>query len=148
MRSASTVTKLIVRHSLLLACTLAAAGCQLARPPQAVLPGTSWRVEAIGASPAAAGVTSTLEMDNDAGITGHGGCNPYVSEFAVDSRSIRFGEIFAAEIDCPAESLEQEKRFFSALAAAREVRVSRERLVLLDESGEVVLRLRRMHAFE
>jgi len=135
-----------MRYSALLVCACLIAGCQSVRwthPPQK-LAGTSWRAEMIGGSEVSRGIDSTLEIDTDAAISGYGGCNPYVSEVTVDSRSIRFGEILAAEMSCEPARSEQEQRFFSALRATYQMRMDRDRLVLADEKGATVLRLTRL----
>ena len=41
----------------------------------------------------------------------------------------------SAKILCPPEQIDQERRFFDALAAARKIQASGDRLALLDEKG-------------
>ena len=113
-------------------------GAQIAR-----LAGTSWRAESIGGVAVSPEIESTLEADAETHIAGRGGCNPYVSDIGVEAGGIRFSDVMAAKVRCPPEQVDQEKRFFAALSAARKLKVTRDRLLLLDENGGSLAQLKR-----
>jgi len=125
---------------------LVLAGCQSVPPasPQAQiarLAGTSWHVEFIRDVAAAANVVSTLEIDGKGQVAGVGGCNAYVSNLEVESQTIRFVEPSTANVPCKPDQADQENRFFDALALVRKSRIEHDRLLLLDEKDQVILRL-------
>ena len=128
------------------AIALALAGCQSTSPasPQSQisrLAGTAWHVESIRDVAAAANVVSTLEIDEQGQVAGVGGCNAYVSTLEVESQTIRFAEPSTANVPCRPDQAEQENHFFDALALVRKSRIEHDRLLLLDEKDQVILRL-------
>lgn len=128
------------------AITLALAGCQSMSPatPQAQvarLAGTSWHLESIRDVAVSGKVVSTLEIDAKAQVAGVGGCNAYVSNLEVESQTIRFTEPSTANVPCNSDQAEQENRFFDTLALVRKSRIENDRLLLLDEKDQVIMRL-------
>ncbi len=119
------------------------AGCARARtsvPGQdAALVGTSWtveRIEELGANRA----TTTVRFE-DGRVSGRAGCNQYSGYLQAAGDSLRASEIRSTRMACAPAVMEQETRFLAALAAVRVARREGDRLVLLDESGRVRLRL-------
>lgn len=125
---------------------VALAGCQSTSPasPQAQvsrLANTSWHVESIRDVAVAPSVTSTLEFDKKAQVAGVGGCNAYVSNIEIESQTIRFAEPSTANVPCRPDQADQENHFFDALVLVRKSRIEHDRLLLLDEKDQVILRL-------
>ena len=110
------------------------------------LAGTSWRAEAIEGEAVLPGTDTTVEFGFEAGIAGNTGCNPYVSRVFLERGSMRFENVLTAEMDCSAQFLEQERRFVQALTAVRRLRLASDWLVLLDENGAVLIKLKRLPA--
>lgn len=138
-------------------CALLLAGClatrgtdtqqDIAQAHIMKLVGTPWRAETIRKQMVSPDIDSTLELTPDTQILGHGGCNRYESSLTIRRHSVRVTRIFVAKMVCAPERLEQEKRFFNALAAVRHIRLDDEQLLLLDRSGTIVLRMTRLSRF-
>ncbi len=112
---------------------------QPAEPP--ALAGTAWVVERIEGQEELKNRRSTLEFLEEARAAGGGGCNRYGGPVQIQGATVRFGELLSTKMACDAPLMEQEQKFFSALAAVRGYRMEEGRLVLLDEAGEPRLRL-------
>lgn len=103
---------------------------------------TGWRLTSLdgeAVEAAGKGGAPTLSLDGDRRASGHGGCNRFGADYALDGDSLRFGDIVATKMACPAIG-DLERRFFAALEAARAWRLEAERLVLLDADGRVLAR--------
>jgi heat shock protein HslJ len=74
---------------------------------------------------------------------GTGGCNRLTGGYALDGASLRFGALAATRMACAPALMDQEQRFFAALAEVRGWRIEQGRLLLTDAGGAVVLRLAR-----
>lgn len=135
-----------MRYSVPLSCLVLLAACQALRTdPQsqiARLAGTSWRVDSIAGAKASPDIESTLEVDDQAQVVGRGGCSPYVSNLGIEAGKIRFEKAMAAEIRCSEEQKDQEKRFFGALDATRRARIEHKELLLQDDAGQTLVRLK------
>ncbi len=66
-----------------------------------------------------------------------------MSDIGIESGSIQFAEVMSANVICPPELVDQERRFFNALTAARRIQTSGDLLMLLDENGVAVAQLKR-----
>jgi heat shock protein HslJ/uncharacterized membrane protein len=131
--------------ALVLALAVAGAviGCRSGQPapPAASLIGTAWRADEIGGRGVLPGVDSTLSFDTTERMSGHTACNRYVGTFRVGERTIRFEPAGTTRMACPPDVMDQERRFLAMLAAATAFRREDGRLVLLDETGRVLVRL-------
>lgn len=127
------------------------AGCREgavdAPEPSAEGPGrladTGWRLTSLdgeAVEAAGKGGAPTLSLDGDRRAGGHGGCNRFGADYALDGDSLRFGDIVATKMACPAIG-DLERRFFAALKATRSFRAEGDALVLLDAGGEPLARL-------
>lgn len=104
---------------------------------------TRWQAETIGGQPVRPDIESTLTISRDLRAGGHGGCNSYFTQAVVDGDRIVFSAVAATRMVCFSEqAADQEARFFAALAAARFWRLDADGLVLLDEGGGELARLR------
>jgi len=112
-------------------------------PARAASPHGAWLAEDIAGATVPAGVATTLEIAADGAVSGSGGCNRYRGRAELGAGTIAFSPLAATRMACPGPAMEQEGRFFAALAAARRFRIEDGRLVLSAEDGSVVARLRR-----
>lgn len=125
------------------------AGCwRQTAPPPAPLPtppivGTSWRAEAIEGRPALEAVASTVTFESLTRASGSGGCGTYTAPLTISGTAVRVGPPKSSRQTCPADVMEQERRFLAALDAARVYRLDGATLRLLDLGTREVLRLGR-----
>lgn len=129
--------------SVITAALVLLAGCARARPsapaPDAAVVGTSWTVERIEEL-AADRATTTVSFE-EGRASGRAGCNQYSGYLQAAGEALRISEIRTTRMACAAPVMQQETRFLTALAAVRLARRDGDRLVLLDETGHVRLRL-------
>jgi len=134
--------------SIVIAVLVLLTGCARARPsappPDAAVVGTSvvgtsWTVERIEELAADRGATTVRFEDGRA--RGRAGCNQYSGYLQAAGEALRISEIRTTRMACAPPVMQQETRFLTALAAVRLVRRDGDRLVLLDETGRVRLRL-------
>ena len=122
-----------------------AAGCRSTEPavPAASLIGTSWLAEEIDGQRALERVESTLSFDSAQRITGQAACNRYFGTLELGEGTIRLRPSGTTRMACAPAVMAQESRFFAALGAVSAFRREADKLVLLDESGRVRVRLAR-----
>jgi heat shock protein HslJ len=134
--------------SVVIAVLVLLAGCARARPSTpapgaavvgASVVGTSWTVERIEELVADRGATTVRFEDGRA--RGRAGCNQYSGYLQAAGEALRISEIRTTRMACAPPVMQQEIRFLTALAAVRLARRDGDRLVLLDETGRVRLRL-------
>ena len=128
------ITRATVTASLLLALTGAAS---------AASPVGRWIATEIGGIPVARGVETTLDLDVDGNVSGHGGCNRYGGRASAEGDTIHFGMMQSTRMACPAPEMNQESRFHQALFRAGAWRLEADRLELLGEDGKPVARFLR-----
>lgn len=107
-------------------------------------PQGAWVAVEISGTAAAPGVESTLQIGADGSVTGTGGCNRYRGRAETAGGTLSFSPLAATRMACPGETMAQEGRLFTALAATRGYRLEQGRLVLLGEGGTVLARFSRM----
>lgn len=100
----------------------------------------NWVVSQIEGVPAAPGVTSTLTIADDGKVSGNAGCNGYFGSVIVDDSAMSFGNLGSTRRACPEPAMGQEDRMLRALDSTRGYRLEQQDLVLLDGSGNMVLR--------
>jgi putative lipoprotein len=89
---------------------------------------------------------SVLEIAGDGGISGTGGCNRIMGRARIDGAAITLGPLATTRMACSPAVMDQERKFLSALEAARSWRIdaARSKLVLLGAGGETLVVLARM----
>jgi len=131
---------------------LMAAACASEPPAQPApdLADTQWVAEDISGQGIADGVESTLSIDANGRASGLGGCNRYFGDVTFADGTIEFGPLGSTRMACPEAAMDQEQRFFAALAASRSYRQDdlTGLLYFQDEAGDDVLRFRRMRKIE
>jgi heat shock protein HslJ/membrane-bound inhibitor of C-type lysozyme len=118
-------------------------GCARARvsPPgqDVTLVGTSWTVERI--EELVADRASTTVRFEEGRVSGRAGCNQYSGYLQAAGNALRVSETRSTRMACPPPVMQQETRFLAALGAVRTARRDGDRVLLLDETGHVRLRL-------
>lgn len=125
---------------LLLPLLLAAA---LAVPAGAAeAPFGTWLAEDIGGAGVIDNAQTTLELQPGGLFSGSGGCNRYSGTATLDGAAITFGQVAATMMACVPALMDQEQRFFAALATVKAWRLSAEgKLELLDGQGKAAVTL-------
>ncbi len=100
----------------------------------------NWVVSQIEGVPVAPGVTSTLTIADDGKVSGNAGCNGYFGSVIVDDSAMTFGNLGSTRRACAEPAMGQEDRMLRALDSTRGYRLEQQDLVLLDESGNMILR--------
>jgi dipeptidyl aminopeptidase/acylaminoacyl peptidase/heat shock protein HslJ len=72
--------------------------------------GTSWQL--------ADNAAITMQFDNNANVSGRGGCNRYSGQARIDGSKITFGPLVTTRMACPGEAMKQEQEFLAALGKA------------------------------
>src|SRR5262249_19616146 len=103
--------------------------------------GTSWLAEEIDGQRALERVESTLSFDSAQRITGQAACNRYFGTLELGEGTIRLKPSGTTRMACAPAVMAQESRFFAALGAVSAFRREADKLVLLDETGRVRVRL-------
>jgi len=126
---------------------LIVSGCRtagLAAPKAVTSPGAlsgAWVVEQIDGGPVAERTLVTVGFDTPARVSGRATCNLYSARLTVAGTTMRIDEAITTKMACPAALMEQERRFLAAIGAVTAYRREGDRLLLLDKSGRVRLRL-------
>jgi heat shock protein HslJ len=106
----------------------------------AALQGSRWQAEDIEGHGVSSQVPSTLAFDATGRASGSGGCNRFFGPAQIGDGSIRFGSLVSTRMACPPPRMEQEDRFFAALAKAERWHIGADgRLVLADGAGNRVV---------
>ena len=108
------------------------------------LVGTAWRLVAIGVRDAIEGVQSVLNFERSDRVSGSGGCNGFFGGLEISEGSIDFGPLGATQMACGDAIDDQEYRLFQALEKARSYATEKNLLLIMDDDGKELLRLRRM----
>lgn len=127
------------RHELLL--VRAARGAAADAPASPV--GPTWVVEDIGGRGVVDRAQTDLVLSPEGRAAGRGGCNRFTGGYTLDGASLRFGALAATRMACAPALMDQEGRFFAAMAEVRGWRMEQGRLLLTDGGGGALLRLSR-----
>ena len=96
---------------------------------------SAWRVVEIAGEPVADGVSPTLAIDAEGGISGSGGCNRYFGSATIDGEQITMGGIGATRMACPEPAMGEEQRYLQALDAVASWQLEADELTLADDAG-------------
>jgi heat shock protein HslJ len=106
--------------------------------------GSAWGVMTITGLSVVESNKSTLNFVNAEQVQGSGGCNSFSGAMKVEGGVLRLGPIIATKRGCVGPIQAQEDRFLKALADVRGMKMQGEDLVLTNDKGEVLSRLRKM----
>ena len=106
--------------------------------PQALL-GSQW----IDAGPAVGQAPVSLDIAQDARLSGHAGCNRYLGKAEISGKAVRLINSGSTRMLCfPQEVMDTENRFWQALEQTRSAKKEQGLLLLLDEAGQVLWRFK------
>jgi heat shock protein HslJ len=99
------------------------------------LTGTTWLAETIMGRPVIDFAASTVTFDADGRVHGNGGCNRYFGTSMIAGAQLSFGPLGATKMACPEALMDQETRFFQALASAERWSFDEHGLLLVHSAG-------------
>jgi putative lipoprotein len=103
-----------------------------------------WLAEDIGGRGIIDNLQSTLRFDANALVSGLGGCNRFRGSYSSSGSNLRFGPLAATRIACVPAMMNQEARFFAALAGVRSTRIEGPFLLLYSADGTQLVKLIRL----
>lgn len=116
-------------------------GC--AGAPLDLLNAHAWDVATIGGAPVLADSQVSLQFLADGRMAGSSGCNRYHGGYELSGEGLRFGQTAATLMACPEALMEQEQRFFEALARIERFDIAPDGQLQLIAGDQVVLSAQR-----
>ncbi|MEZ5897454.1 MAG: META domain-containing protein [Parvularculaceae bacterium] len=116
-------------------------GC--AGEPADLLTGDEWLVEDIGGRGVVDIARTTMQFGEDGRLTGGGACNRYGAPYTITGEGLSFGRAISTRKACPPAIMDQENKFFDALAAIDRFEIDETGALLLYGGGERLLLARR-----
>jgi heat shock protein HslJ len=112
-----------------------------AAAPAGEIVGPVWVAETIAGSGVGA-VRITLQLDAEGRATGRGGCNSYGGAYTLSGNTLGFGPLAATKMACAEPLMDQEQRYFDALARVTRYAVADDGALMLVTAGgqEVIFR--------
>lgn len=89
---------------------------------------------------------TVLQIGGAGAVSGNGGCNSFSGRAAIDGASIVFEPLASTQMACTPAAMDQERKFFDALAATRSFQLDlvQRKLALLDAEQKLTVRFSRM----
>ena len=103
--------------------------------------GAEWQVEEIAGAELVSGTASTLVLNERGTAGGNGGCNRFFATVTASGSAIAFSEMGSTFMACAEPVMAQEQAYFAALQRVVSYRLEEGKLLLLDEAGDVAVRL-------
>jgi heat shock protein HslJ len=108
--------------------------------PASLLLGPEWVVESIDRVPLVGDSRVTVAFGEDGRIHGDGSCNRYNAAYQLTGEGLSIGAAASTMMACAQPLMEQERRFFGALAAVRRFEIAPDgALVLLSDDGRKLI---------
>lgn len=100
-----------------------------------------WLAEDIGGGGVIDNLQTGLEFRDDGAVSGSGGCNRFAGRADIEGDAIHFGPIAGTKMMCPPASMDQEMKFFAALAQAASWRIDQQtrKLTLFDAENRALV---------
>lgn len=111
--------------------------------PAADIVGPVWVAEDIAGAGVIDNARVTLRLGADGHAGGRGGCNSYGGSYALDGATLRLGPVAATKMACAEALMNQEQRYFEALAAVERFAVTGDGALLLTTPDGREIRFRR-----
>jgi heat shock protein HslJ len=109
------------------------------------LTGTSWWVEDIAGKGVIDMSHTTIEFGGDDNVSGDTGCNRYFGSVEIQASELAFGPLAGTRKACAAALMDQEQKFFEAMANVTGWELAETGLLhLLDQTGTSLLRASRI----
>ncbi|NEX19454.1 META domain-containing protein [Thiorhodococcus mannitoliphagus] len=116
-------------------------------PQRTPLTGHTWKLESYDNGSAALttpipGSEITLKLDGEDRLSGHDGCNAYMSGYSLSGDALAFGPIATTRMACRGgpERAEQAGRYAAALTQAASYQLQGQELTILDANGKPMAR--------
>ena len=104
--------------------------------------GVTWRANYIGAEKVPDDAGINLEVTEDGGFKGHGGCNHFFGSLQAHEGRVRFDLKGTSKEACPDPVGQRQLRFFEALEAAVQLHAVGQRMVLTDAEENLLIEFR------
>ena len=108
---------------------------------------TQWVLESINEGgvepPASSTVPPYLEFHENDEAGGSGGCNTFSTQYQAQNGRISFGPVASTKIGCAVDIMQEEQRFFDALASAERFELSGDTLRIWYANEQNVLNFSR-----
>jgi heat shock protein HslJ len=115
--------------------------------PQNPLANTNWQLSAMNINQLPLPNTNvTAFFDNDGGVGGNSGCNPYSATYTVNGNSINIGPAIGGGSLCGPEIDQQEQIYLATLQSAATFEIAGGQLIIRDGDGQEVLRYNELAA--
>lgn len=105
------------------------------------LDGTEWLAEDINGGGVIDFAQTTLKIGTDGGVTGSGGCNSFFATATLKDKEVSFSPVTTTYIQCAPALMDQETKFYEALARTKSYRIEDGKLYLIDMAGKDISRL-------
>ena len=127
-------------RALAAALVLIAAGCADRPDQHQAAIGPEWVAADVAGAGVAAGSRITLQLGADGRASGRGGCNAYTGAYTLQGTELHFGAMAATKMACAPAVMEQEQRYFTALAAVSRYALADDgALMLTTPDGKTIL---------
>ena len=105
----------------------------------------AWLAEDIEGGGVIDNAQTTIEFHEET-VSGRGGCNSYRGPAKVAGNKLAFGSLVTTQMACAPALMDQENKFYAALANARTFEIDnvQRKLILRDEAGKPIIVLSRM----
>lgn len=85
----------------------------------------------------------SLQFADASEVAGFGGCNSFTGRAELSGSAIKFGPLAATQRACAPQAMAEESMYFSALGKVRAAREDNGQLLLIDDAGNALVRLKR-----
>lgn len=123
--------------------TLLVSACGISgKSTTASLDKTHWVLEQINGKPVIENTLPTLSFNAEQAVAGDASCNRFMGTSTIKGNTLSFGSLGSTEMAClePAGLMDQEAAYLAALETVKTYRIEDGKLVLVNASGEDVLR--------
>jgi putative lipoprotein len=86
-----------------------------------------WLLEDLAGTGVIDNLQTTIKFEKEGRLSGSGGCNRYTAPYQLKGNQIKIGMMAATQKACPPAIMNQEDRFFKALAQAYRIRLDKEK---------------------
>jgi putative lipoprotein len=107
------------------------------------LAGSDWVVEDIAGRGVVDRLRTSMAFAAQGRVSGSGGCNRFTGGYQQDGPALRFGQMASTQMACVPAAMDQERRFFEALAAVIGWRIENGLLHLTGAGDATLIRLSR-----
>lgn len=145
MKRRTSILLFITAVALLLMAHIADATADEVDMADDLLTGTEWWVEDIGGGGVIDNSHTTVSFVEPGRVAGDTGCNRYMGSYEMDETSLKFGPLAGTRRACAPALMDQEAKFYAAMARVAAWEVTETGLLYLrDADGVEVIRASRV----